>query len=507
MKHLALRNITKGIFIIIVSINLTPLYSKEIVGAWDTNIGHLNPHLYSPNQMYAQIMVYEPLVKYEDGKFVGGIAREWRISNDGKTYTFKIDNNLHFSNGNRLDSYAVEANFKAILENATRHSWLGLTDKIQSAKAIDENTFELKLSSPYIATLNELSLPRPFRIIDPSSMIDGSTKDGIKSPVGSGPWVLKESILGIKDVFVPNPYYHKKSEISQLTMKIIPDPNSRILALKSGGIDILVGKDMISRESFKILQKDTRYTLTQSIPQGTFNLVINSKTISDPNIRKAIILTINKDEIWDKILLQIDKKAENLFQRNLEFCDVELSKQEFNLQKSKEVLKNTNYKNKAIRLVYIANNPIQKSIAQSIQNEALKVGINIQLDSSEPIAFYQRQKNGDFDLIFNETWGNPFDPHSFISSMLIPSHADYAAQDGLENKDIIRGLIKSILNADNKDKIQKGYKSLLTLLNNSNIYIPLSYGVVLGVFNNKKIKSYKSGDMEYEFRFEDIKIR
>lgn len=483
------------------------LFAAEISSAWDRNVGPLNPHLYSPNQMYAQIMVYESLVKYENGKFIGGIAKEWKISNDGKIYTFKINDNLSFSNGNKLDSYAVEANFKAILENKTRHSWLGLTDKIQSAKAIDENTFELKLSSPYTATLNELSLPRPFRIIDPSSMINGSTKDGIKSPIGSGPWVLQESILGIKDVFVPNPYYHKKSEVSQLTMKIIPDPNSRILALKSGGIDILVGKDMLSRESFNTLQKDTRYTLIKSIPQGTFNLVINSKTISDSKIREAIILTINKNEIWDKILLKIDKKAENLFQRNLEFCDVELSKQEFNLQKSKEVLKNTNYKNKAIRLVYIANNPIQKSIAQSIQNEAFKVGLNIQLDSSEPIAFYQRQKNGDFDLIFNETWGNPFDPHSFISSMLIPAHADYAAQDGLDNKEEIRNLIKVILNTNDKEKIQEEYKTLLTLLNNSNIYIPLSYGVVLGVFNNKKIVSYKSGDMEYEFRFEDIKIR
>ena len=36
---------------------------NDITTAWPVNVGPLNPHLYTPNQMYAQSMVYEPLVK------------------------------------------------------------------------------------------------------------------------------------------------------------------------------------------------------------------------------------------------------------------------------------------------------------------------------------------------------------------------------------------------------------------------------------------------------------
>ena len=104
--------------------------------------------------MYAQIMLYQPLIRFDGQKFVGEIAESWEISKDNKTYTFFIKENLLFSDGSPLDAYAIEANFKAILENKMRHSWLGITQKIISAKALDSKTFELKLKSHYIATLN-----------------------------------------------------------------------------------------------------------------------------------------------------------------------------------------------------------------------------------------------------------------------------------------------------------------------------------------------------------------
>ena len=42
-----------------------------------------------------------------------------------------------------------------------------------------------------------------------------------------------------------------------------------------------------------------------------------------------------------------------------------------------------------------------------------------------------RQRDGRFGMIFNRTWGAPYDPHAFMSHMRVPSHADYQAQLGL----------------------------------------------------------------------------
>ena len=68
-------------------------FGREITTAWALNAGNINPHLYSPNQMYAQIMLYQPLIRFDGQKFVGEIAESWEISKDNKAYTFSIKEN------------------------------------------------------------------------------------------------------------------------------------------------------------------------------------------------------------------------------------------------------------------------------------------------------------------------------------------------------------------------------------------------------------------------------
>ncbi len=485
------------------------VFSTEIISAWDVNVGKINPHLYSPNQMYAQVMIYQGLVRYTEEGIQPEIAESWEISNEGKTYTFHIKRDLKFSDGSPLDAYAIQSNFDAILENKSRHSWLGITNKIKSYKALNPLVFELELNSPYVATLNELSLARPFRIIAQNAMINKSTKDGIRAPIGSGAFMLEESVLGVRDVFVPNPYFSgKKPQISRLVMKILPDAHARILAFESGALDILVGRDSISRENFKRLSQNTKYQTITSKPQGTFQIVLNAskdRPTSNKDLRRAIIMGVNRDLIWQKILLKIDEKADFLFNPALPFTDVGLEKIAFNPIKAKELLEDKKFK--PLEFVYIANNPIQKAIAEAIALDLSKIGLEIRLVASESIGFYQSQKNGNFDLIFNDTWGNPYDPHSFIASMLVPSHADFTIQKDLTNKKDIDANIYRILNAYGDKELQQEYTNLLTALHQSDIYLPLAYTLVLGVYRKDKIQSYHFGNMESEFLFEELEMR
>ncbi|WP_038175161.1 ABC transporter substrate-binding protein, partial [Treponema pedis] len=77
-------------------------------------------------------------------------------------------------------------------------------------------------------TLRELSLIRPFRFIAPSAMMNGSTKDGIKAPIGTGPWKLVDTKQGISDTFEVNEkYWGKKPSIKKVVAKIIPEPNTK----------------------------------------------------------------------------------------------------------------------------------------------------------------------------------------------------------------------------------------------------------------------------------------
>jgi nickel transport system substrate-binding protein len=105
--------------------------SNEITTAWPVNVGPLNPHLYTPNQMYAQSMVYEPLVKYQaDGSVKPWLAKSWTHSADGKVWTFTLRDDVTFSNGEAFDAHAAAENFRVVLDNRQRHAWLELVNQI-----------------------------------------------------------------------------------------------------------------------------------------------------------------------------------------------------------------------------------------------------------------------------------------------------------------------------------------------------------------------------------------
>ena len=84
---------------------------QELTTAWPVNAGPLNPHLYTPNQMFAQSMVYEPLVKYQaDGTVKPWLAKSWTSSEDGKTWVFTLRGDVTFSNGEPFNAQAAVEN-------------------------------------------------------------------------------------------------------------------------------------------------------------------------------------------------------------------------------------------------------------------------------------------------------------------------------------------------------------------------------------------------------------
>lgn len=128
---------------------LTAAASYDITTAWPVNVGPLNPHLYTPNQMFAQSMVYEPLVKYQqDGSVKPWLASSWSHSADGKVWLFTLRNDVQFSNGEPFNAQAAVANFQAVLANRQRHAWLELTNQITDVRRSAIRSCRLRSKAP-----------------------------------------------------------------------------------------------------------------------------------------------------------------------------------------------------------------------------------------------------------------------------------------------------------------------------------------------------------------------
>ncbi|ASM35396.1 nickel ABC transporter periplasmic nickel-binding protein [Campylobacter sputorum subsp. bubulus] len=505
------------ITIFIICINF--LVAQTLNFATSKNVGPLNPHLYSPNEMFAQNMVYESLVRYaEDGSIQPWLAKSWDISKDGKTYTFYLRQDIVFSNGEKFDANAVKANFDAINQNKDRHKWLELSNILLECDKIDDYTIQLKLKNAYSLTLNELSLIRPYRFIAPSAMINGSTKDGIKAPIGTGPWKLVSSKLGVNDVFERNDrYYGKKPSYEKIIAKVIPDPNTKFIALKTGDIDLIYGKGQISLDSFALMQKDKKFNTMISKPLITTAIAINSNKFptNDINIRKAINMAVDKDAIMKQVFFNIQQKADFLFSPTNKLTHIDAKPYEFNTKKANELLEKSGWKLKddgirykdgkalKLELSYIGSDASQKSIGEVLQSELKNIGILLDLKADEKTIFFKKQRTGEFSLIFNATWGAPYDPQSFLASMRAPSHADYQAQLGLKNKQQIDDQISLMLKTIDEKESEKLVKEILTTLHEQAVYIPITYEVNT-VVSNKKIDGIEISILKDNIQFDKI---
>lgn len=168
----------------------------KITLAWGEDFGDVNPHVYNPDQFIIQDLVYEGLVRYGDnGKIEPALAESWKVSEDGKTYTFNL-RKAKFSDGSDFNAANVKRNFDTIFskENKGNHEWFNFTNVLDSYKVIDDHTFEITLKEPYSATLYDLSMIRPIRFLADASFPDGddTTKNKIKSSIGTGQWVVKD---------------------------------------------------------------------------------------------------------------------------------------------------------------------------------------------------------------------------------------------------------------------------------------------------------------------------
>ncbi|MFO7597919.1 MAG: nickel ABC transporter substrate-binding protein [Desulfocurvibacter africanus] len=499
--------------------------SKDtLVFSWTSNVGPLNPHLYSPSQMFAQDMVYEPLVRYgDDGTILPCLAERWSISPDGRTYTFFLRKGVVFSDGAPFDANVVKKNFDAVLANAERHTWLELINQIADTAAPDAYTFTLMLKHAYYPTLQELCLIRPLRFLSPAAFPEsGNTAEGIKKPVGTGPWILVETRKGEHDIFERNErYWERKPAMKRIVVKVIPDPDTRAVALQTGEIDLIYGVGQISLESFARLRKQGRFGTVISQPLATRAMAINSGrgATADLAVRKAILHSVNRAAIIKNIFMDIELPAETFFSPDTPYCNLGLAPYAHDVALAGKILDEAGWKRvpgndfrskdgKALSLdlCFVGNDALQKSLAEAIQGDLRKAGIRAVLIGEEPDSFYNRQRSGQFGMIFGDTFGAPYDPHSMVSSMRAPSHADYQAQVGLPMKSDLDKQINQVLLTVDGNKRQAIYRDILTTLHEQAVYLPLSY-MTGAIVHDPDLTEVNYGPTKNEIPFTDMRWR
>ena len=328
---------------------------SQLVYANFRDLRDLNPHLYN-GELFAQNLIFESLVKInDDGEFEPWLASSWDISEDGKEYVFKLREDVSFTDGEKFNAEAAKANFDAILDNADRHTWLESVRLMQevdnsggkSVEVTGEYELTLRLSEPYYPFLVELGVTRPFRFISPNCFIDGTTKNGVSDIIGTGSYVLTENHVDEYAVFNVNEnYWGEKPEIQEIVAKVIPDNQSRVMALENGEVDLIYGTNMIDAETYTKFEDLDGFETSISDPISTRMMIMNTtdEILGDLKVRKAIQHATDRNAISENIFSGIESPADTVLAKTVPYADIDLKAYEYNLDTAKKLLDEAGWK-------------------------------------------------------------------------------------------------------------------------------------------------------------------
>ncbi|PSL41003.1 nickel transport system substrate-binding protein [Planomicrobium soli] len=497
---------------------------NTITMSWPRDIGTMNPHVYNPSQLIGQSMIYEPLVSYEEGgELKPHLAESWEISEDGKEYTFKLREGVKFSDGTPFNAEIVKKNFDAIMKNATSHSWLGVINVLEKTEVVDDLTLKMVLKEPYYPALQDLAVVRPVRFLGEAGFPeDGDTSKGITNPVGTGPWLLDEYKKDEYAVFKRNPdYWGESPELEQVTVKIIPDAETRVMAFEKGELDLIYGEGAISMDSFNQLKESGEYTTDLSDPVGTRSLLLNStnEKLADLQVRQALQHGFNKQAMVEGITLGLEEKADNILSTNFPYTNVDVNPVEYDVEKAAALLDKAGWKlpsGKTVRekdgqalefeLIYDKTDPIQKSMAETLQAEWSAIGVKLNITGLELTVQIERRKSGNFDIDFWYNYGAPYDPHSFINIVAEKGWGVSEAHSALPMKEELNQQVNDTLASTDEAERQQLYGSILGTLQEQSVFVPISYIKKSVVYQNN-ITEFKFPANRDEHPFNEIKIK
>jgi peptide/nickel transport system substrate-binding protein len=367
--------------------------------------------------VWAQI--YETLVRLDkDLDMIPGLATSWETKDDGKTWTFELRKGVKFHDGSDFNADAV------IYSYSDRSNVMSAkTLPLESIEKIDEFTVKFVCTKPVPLPTYLTHIAWP--VVSPSSVDDSGN---FVSPIGSGPYKFVSQTKGEEIVLERNDeYWGEKAKTSKVIFKIIPDATSRVLALKSGDVDVCL---KIPESDVAGLEQDKNIVVNRKLSTFTDFLQFNSfkAPFDDVNVRKAVAYAIDTESIVKNILDGIGIAAQGrayspcmmysaddlkLYTQDKEEAKALLEKSGWADTNGDGTLEKDGKDLEISILVGQSWSPREIKIVQACQSQLQDVGFKVTINQVESAAFSEIEKAGEFDIIMRTgyfVWG-PYPHH------------------------------------------------------------------------------------------------
>ena len=343
--------------------------------------------------VYANI--FEGLTRIgSKGEILPALAESWDISEDGKTYTFKLHTGVKFHDGTDFDASDVKFSLDRARAEDSTNAQKGLFKAIENVEVVDPATVRITLSSPAGNFLFNMGWGDAV-IVAPESA-DGNKEN----PVGTGPFKFSNWAKGSAIEIVRNDaYWGNKVALSKATFRIIPDASAAIAALQAGDVDGF--PNFPAPEAVPAFQADPRFSVVIGSTEGETILALNNKRAPFDNlkVRAAISSAIDRQAIIDGAMFGLGTPIGTHFApHHPAYVSETINTWPHDIEKAKALLKEAGFENGFKAKLTLPPPTYARRGGEIIASQLREIGIEVEIIPVEWKQWLEGPFKGDFDM-------------------------------------------------------------------------------------------------------------
>ncbi len=379
----------------------------EAVMGIAANVGQLHPNLTSLTTDWIVLeQIMDPLVVLgPDGTYQPWLATEWSVSDDGLVWTFKLRDDVTFSNGEPFNAESVRYTFDNAI-NIEKSSQTTVINEFEKINVIDDYTIETVTNRPNPIWLSQIS---HMFMMPPQYSEEVGAQGFNEAPVGTGGYTFVEWVKDDHVTVEKNPdWWNGEPQVDRITFRTIPEASARVASLQAGETDII---EVVPFDSIAQIEGQDGLAVLDRGGAITYIGLDTLRGLPTENklVRQAMNYAVDAEAIAEFIL---SGRAQAVpgglwpvspgWDPNLPFYN--------DKEKAKELLAEAGYPDGfeiKFNIAQVQGMLQYKEVAEAVQAELAQVGITANIEELETAAMFDAYSAKEFEMYFFPWRSNP----------------------------------------------------------------------------------------------------
>ena len=364
--------------------------TKDFVVAMQADTTSLDPHIGSngnSNQVLNEM--YETLLTFDaDTNVIPLLAKEWSVSEDGRTYSFVLNEGITFHDGEPFTAEAVRATYLRGMNDQTLSLYRSVKDW-EDVKVTGDYSCDIILKEPNNTFINKIT---QTRIVSPKALAREDVGDYLaKNSAGTGPYILSERVDGGYTKMVRNDnYWQEGPKVDSLTFKVVPEDGSRLAMLQTGEAHVAIPVPLTDTAT---IESDPNLVL-DVVPGITYRYVtLNTewalpdgrKPFADKRVRQALNYAFDSEAYAKVVFNGYAVEPTSIFSTAILYHAPQ-TPYKVDLEKAKALMKEAGFEDGFDVEIIVDNTSLEQKGATFVMQQLSQIGVNVKLLPNESTA-------------------------------------------------------------------------------------------------------------------------